>query len=328
MRRSLLLIALAFSVQAGVLDDPYQEYRRSFEGLRKDIEVIGSVLKGRYPELFFREEGDTPVEIAAAIRGDDWRRFKYEKLDSLTEALGTAIATSIPDINPYLKTVRVDRREFASESFRAKVSRYKEYVRLLVQLADVVRQEARGAGDDSFLAGFEELDSPERLSNWKKWSDASLAIREEQLDNAIEDFRAKYGPTADRINLAEIILMNVLPCFKGGLLGPSHWEPIVRATPISYDLTDKKLVKVYQLGFNYYFLSDAPGLLRWLNHVGVAAGAADLAAEQIYNFEFGSLSFGGMLHVNRYQAGVFKDRSGDGWKVLSTVDFQVIPALF
>ncbi|UCG42312.1 MAG: hypothetical protein JSU73_10595, partial [candidate division WOR-3 bacterium] len=59
MRRFLLLIALAFSVQAGVLDDPYREYRRSFEGLRKDIEVIGSALKGRYPELFFLEERDT-----------------------------------------------------------------------------------------------------------------------------------------------------------------------------------------------------------------------------------------------------------------------------
>jgi hypothetical protein len=85
---------------------------------------------------------------------------------------------------------------------------------------------------------------------------------------------------------------------------------------------------VGQVGLNYYFLSDAWAPLQLLNHAGVAIAVADPEGTSIFDLKLKRVSLGGVLHAGRGQVGAFYSRETGEWKVMSTLDFQVVPGVF
>ncbi len=342
MKRLTLLLVLSLIPAFGEpLAELLDRWACSFDAVAAEARVIADSVRGRYSSpTYYVDDARDPYEPVAAVlfpgqvrdttiggvhhwvtgsgydsttvvQAFDYNRFRQAELE-----LGHAIGLVVPHINPVFKSGAF----FRSSGFDILVSDYEDLYNVLLAIAVTIRDGDVTSGSVSSF--------PAEVRSWDGWYDVRLELEDVRVDQALADFDIRYGPRSDRINLLEMVLINLAPPFKGNINGPSAWEPILRFTPVCYDISDNRFAKTYQVGANYYFLSGSPGLLKWLNHVGVAFAAADLASDQLYKFSFGELSCGAMLHIGKYQVGMFKDHGGESWKFLTTVDFQVIPALF
>ena len=155
-----------------------------------------------------------------------------------------------------------------------------------------------------------------------------LDLKELEIQKSIEDFEIRYGPKSDRINPLELLLINYVPPFRGSPKGPSPWEPITRWTPFTFNASDGHPMMAVQLGANFYFLSDACAPLQMLNHVGLAIAAADPEGTSLFDVKLARISPGFVLHTGRGQVGAFYSRETRKVKIMSTLDFQLVPGVF
>jgi len=315
----LLLLPALVPLRAAGNHDLLRVYARDFDSVRVAVTVLAEAVRDRYPETFFATDaaGEAVAEVSP-VPGVGLIRFDYAALDSAADRIENALAPFIPDYNPFLKTLRRGGTPLNDTGFQLLDADFKYRVRWLVRIGAAIAKM-----DPAFPhAGMtDEFDVP----HWREWYDVTREIVRKGSENYLADFGTRFGPGADKVNWFELWLTNWLPPFTGGPAGPSRWEPIVRFTPLCYDITGTRLSPVVQLGINGYFLG-RPGLLfETLNHCGLAVVASH--AELHRGWRRDNLSFGLMFHVRTYQVGITRGIDGN-WNVLSTVDFQLVPALF
>jgi hypothetical protein len=169
-------------------------------------------------------------------------------------------------------------------------------------------------------------DTPDELPHYGSWKKIQDRIVKLEIEKSLQAYEQKYGSNAEKINLFELFLVNRMAPFKGSIAGPSCFEPICRISPIIYNFEGGNIFPMAQVGFNYYFLGENNFLLNWIHHIGFAVCAGDIENNQFYKIK--KMSFGGAIHIGKYELGVMRDIREEDWKVISTVDFQVIKGIF
>jgi hypothetical protein len=336
------VIFVAFlPLHAEPLHDLLKEYANGYLSVSKESNEIADAVRDSYPETFFvmNNEDGTIFDVLRKnevkdtimngnkmwIRNEAYRaeesikRYDYEKLELLIDEINRMIEASVPQINFYTKSISVKENFLNSDVFKVKVKEFKYFLKTLVEIVSVIKSK-----DALFLPQYDPLENIGDLKHWRNWYDVMLEIQKLEIEKSLRKFEIRYGENSDRVNLIELFVMNLVPLFKGNANGPSSWEPILRFTPVCYDFTDMKFVKTFQIGVNYYFFSES--FLKHVHHVGIAFLLTDIESEKIY--EIGTLSYGGVIHLGKYQVGIVKDNGNSSFKLISTIDFQILPGLF
>lgn len=288
-----------------------------FEGLREyalgylDVSEEGdSILNG------IKEEG------IGVLQAED---FDSQEFERLTAEIRRLVEVSLPQINSYSKSLRAKGNFLESEEFEVKIEDYKEYLEWLVEIASAIKTDR-----SSFLPQYEVLRHTGHLHSWARWQQAMRDIHRTRIKESQRKFEMRYGERSDKLNGLEFVAVNYVWPFKGDSLGPSAWEPIFRFTPAYYNFADSRLIKAFSVGVSYYIFGDSNPILRFLqqqiHHLGVAFVIGDIENEQFYQWH--RASFGGEVHLGKYQLGIIKDCEEDEWEIISTINFQVIPRIF
>jgi hypothetical protein len=261
--------------------------------------------------------------VADSVRTRPEAQFDYRRLEAALEATGRLIVAAVPETDVATKSVSV-RGGFLNEAhFRSALGDLDD---LAQDLGDLAGQMWAPAGLAIPSQPGRPIRSYTDIESYGHWNLIQLDLKELELARTIEDFEIRYGSKSDRINLLELLLVNHVPPFRGSVRGPSAWEPILRVSPVCFSVSDNRFIKTAQLGFNYYFLSGAPRLLRALHHIGLAPTVADVNADRVYRI--GTLGWGATVHLGRYQVGAVYVPDSARVNVFSTLDFQIIPTLF
>lgn len=335
-----IFIIASFLLYAEPLHDLLGEYARCYHAVSLDCEKIANAIETEFPRTHIAM--DENKRIVDVLRGDEIKDtvisgnhklirkeghneketiklYNYDSLDSLREGISRMINASVPEINFYTKSIKVKENFLNSGVFQAHIGEFKYNLQFLIEMVSVIRKE-----DSLFLSQYGRLEKVSDLHSWQKWYKIIISIKNLEVEQALQKFEARYGDKSEKVNLLELLMINFVPPFKGNTKGPSALEPILRFTPVCYDFTGAKFVKTFQIGVNYYFFGE--NILKHLNHIGIAFLLTDVKSEKIY--EVNTLSIGGMIHLGKYQIGVVKDNSSNGLKLISTIDFQLIPLLF
>jgi len=301
MRRASVLLILTLS--SALAAEPFHvlliRYARAYRDFDRDIRIV-----------------------ADSVRTRSGVQFDYGRLYAALEVTGRLVPASAPELAVAMKAVSTSGSFLDSDQFKA----------ALGDLDDLSQDLADTAGSAWAPQGLliptqsEPIHSYTDLASYGRWNLVQLDLKELEIQKSVEDFEIRYGPRSDRVNLLELLLINYVPPFQGSTKGPSHWEPILRITPVCYSVNENRFIKTVQIGFNYYFLSGSPSFLRWVHHVGFAPTVADVTGDRIYRI--GKLGWGGTLHLGRYQVGAVYVPSAARVNVFSTIDFQLIPTLF
>jgi hypothetical protein len=349
MKRTLLLLALALSLSAGAerFHVLLLEYAKTFRPLARDVSVMAESVRARYPRTFFRVKNDRndddsvvevlgPSEIKDTVLGADhvWARaagydaqdtfveYDYTRLYRALDIAGGIIDAAVPERDVALKEVRVQDSFLDSARFCDALYDFNYFARSMGDIAGWAWGQAGFRLPDTELSVHRYHEIPD----YHEWFKVQLALESLRIENTLSDFEARYGPQSDRINLLELLLINTL--LSGDRNGPSPWEPILRISPVCYDVTSNRFIKSAQIGMSFYFLHDSPAWLRTLNHCGAAFLLADPVNDKVYWLDPKKLSPGVMAHVGKYEAGFLYDRNLHEWKVIGTVNFQIIPTIF
>ncbi len=303
------------------------QYRLKFNSVSQDCKTIASAVKERFPETFFviNEKGNVVDVLGKDISesGKPNPKYEYDRLHLLIDEITKMIEASIPNINFYSKTIRIKENFLNSDPFNDRVKEFQDYLATLVEIASVIK-----SNDPKFLPQYDSLIEGGDLRSWKEWYHTMLAIESLKTEKSLQNFERRYGENSEKINVIELMVVNWVPPFRGTTNGPSPWEPILRVTPVCYDITDNKFIKAAQIGINYYFLEDSFPLLKWLHHLGLAFVVGDTENHPIYQVDINKLSFGALLHLGKYQLGLLRDNRDNRLKLISTIDFQIIPGVF
>jgi hypothetical protein len=347
MRRTTLFLTTAFAV--ALAGQPFygllQQYKQSFEAYSRDVTVVAESVRAHYPRLFFAvprgADEDTIVAVLAEAevkstidaagrqiwvratgdRGtEDFFEFDYLRLFRSMDIAGRLMNASISGTGLLLKTVGTSPEVGDTASFYAAVRDFNYYSMRIIAVAIWLRQ--RGTG---MPPPFDTVTVYSNLKSYQGWYKVTLERKRIELDNALKDFQVRYGSASDKLNVAEVVLVELFPCLRGGENGPSPLEPILRFAPITYNVSDNRVLFAVQGGVSYYFLSGSPWWVSWLNHVGIAAVAGDLQSTRLFDIDVKNLSWGMMAHAGRYELGLMRDSETKGWKFISTVNFQMIP---
>jgi len=343
MRRVVNCLAiLAGLLTAG---DPFSEllqrYADGYSVWSKDVATLTEQTRAVYPRLFYAQpSGRTVVTDVLPYDSVLWdenahqghrksggvgdeviSEFDYARLATAMNKAG-GILTVIPSrADVEYKNVRIRTEYLSAPTLAEAVADFNNLWRILVPVVETTYARSGKilltlAADSGFIA--------HRVA----WEGVQIEKQRFMLRRALADFEARYGPQSDRVNWVEYGLMNLCPCLKGTEEGPSHWEPIARWTPVTFNATDGHPMMVAQLGVNYYFLSIAWAPLRLLNHLGLAMAAADPEGTSLFDVKLNRVSLGLVVHTGRGQVGAFCSRDARKVKIMSTLDFQVVPGLF
>jgi len=350
MKGTLLLILSAIAVLASAqpVDLLLNQYADGFSAYSSDISLIAESVRARYPSTVYAEEStlyrDTIVGVLMESEVKDTavagrhiripitgyrptvkvREFDYDRLSSSIEAVNRLIREARTDRGMGLKSSSFNGDFTRSAEYHSEITLFNVLSTKVVTFAALIRDR-----DSTFLKGlYDTLDYWSDLRSWRRWDRDKLAKKGLEIANSLADHEARYGLQSDRVNWLELGFMTILPCLRDKEQGPSHWEPIARWTPVTLNATDGKVMMVGQLGVNYYFLSSAWAPLQLLNHIGLAVGCADPEGTFVTDFKLSRVSAGLILHTGRGQVGAFYSRETRKVKLMSTLDFQVIPGVF
>ena len=321
--------------------DLLKKYADDFFAVSEEIKTMADSIKTLYPETYFimhTEDGiifdvlnQNQVKDTLIGSSEVWvkkevyneneiiKKYPYDTLYLLLDDVKRMIRTSIPEVDFCVKTAIVKENFLNSETFNAKINNFKDNLNVIVQMASIIRNK-----DSLFLSQYDNLNDASDLFNWTEWHKTMLEIQHYEIEKSLKKFEVRYGKDSDKINLFELLLINIAPPFKGNIKSPSPWEPIARLSLICYNITDAKYVKTAQVGFNYYFL-DKP-FLGVVHHAGLAFAITDINSQHVYNLSWPS--FGFIAHLGKYQVGIIRDKTTTNLKFISTIDFQIIPKLF
>lgn len=326
----VLIFIVFLPLNAEPLHKLLKEYALGYLSVSKEIKEIEEAVKEKYSETLFvmKEDGTiTDVfskdEVKDTLINKDIIKYDYEKLNLLIDEINRMIKASVPDINSYSKSIRIKENFLNSEVFKGKVGDFEYFLITLVEIASVIKEE-----DTLFLPQYDSLESIDDLKYWKGWYDVMGKIESLKIEKSLRNFEIRYGGNSEKINLIELLIINWIPPFKGDINGPSPWEPILRFTPICYNITDNRFIKTFQIGMNYYFLEGSFSFLKWLHHFGIAFVIGDTENQRIYQMDTKKLSFGTLVHLGKCQFGIIKDNRDNSLKLISTIDFQILPAIF
>ena len=344
----LLVLLSALALGAEQMRTLLPKYAKEYRAYADDIELIAESVHARYPRTFYAEslgawedtivsllaerevkdtvvEGRTVLAPATGYRpGLRIREFDYEQLGRSIDALNQLMLFALPEKDLVQKSLALPTDYRSSEEYGPRIADFKETARDIATLAALLRR-----GDTSFLKKkHDTLLNWGDLKTWQAWEKTNLQMVKIEIARTLADYQARYGLQSDRVNWLELGLMTTCPFLRDNERGPSHWEPIARWTPVALNATDGQVMMAGQLGLNYYFFSNAWAPLQILNHVGLAAGCADPEGTSITDFRLSRASPGLVLHVGRGQVGVFYSRATRKLKLMSTLDFQIIPGAF
>jgi hypothetical protein len=346
MKRAVLLLVAALAVT--LAGQPFygllQQYRQGFQAYSRDVTVAAESVRAHYPRLFFAvprgEDEDTIVAVlsetevrdtvdagrhvwvrATGDRGtEDFSEFDYLRLFRSMDIAGRLLNAPISGTGLLLKTVGASPEVGDTASFYAAVRDFKYYSRRILAIVIWLRQQGM-----KLPVPLDTITVYSDLQSYRDWYRVTLESKRIELDNALRNFQIRYGPASDKLNIIEVGLVNLFPCLRGSEKGPSPLEPILRFAPVTYNVSDNRVLFAAQGGVSYYFLSGSPSWTSWLNHVGIAAVAGDLQSTRLLDIDVKNLSWGVMVHAGRYELGLVRDSATRGWKLISTVNFQLIP---
>jgi hypothetical protein len=329
MRRLLLSLALVSIAAAASSPALLREYVQAYRAYSADIRTITNAVQARCPRTFYIADdfgevlGVADTVLRTAEPGTTINEFDYESLDGLMDKLDGLLdpATTLDRV---AKTVRTPRGLLSSKEFTEAVTDFTTTAAWLASIAGRIRTD-----DPAFLPEYDALRGAGDIPSYQRWYEVKLAVKAQDIQRRLDDFEARYGDLSDRLNWLEYLLTRAVPCLRGSDAGPSHWEPILRLSSVTLNVADAEPNRAVQAGVNYYFLSEEPGLLRKLNHIGLAATLVDTSGTLI-GVTVGTQYWtpGLFLHLGRYQAGIMAGNGWQGLKFVTTFDFQLLPTFF
>jgi hypothetical protein len=276
-------------------------------------EIIGVLKSGEVEEVI--KSGKLILVRKGGERFEDEILFIPEGVEFklVVERLTRRLNALLPEFSKIEKNLRIDEDFINEKTFLKEVNSFKDHSQLIIKIA-------------KYKNIPDSLTLPDKLIHYGKWKNLQDSISKLSIEKSLKAFEQKYGENAEKNNLFELFCVNYIPVFRGNINGPSKFEPIIRVSPIIYNFEGGNIFPMVQVGFNYYFLGENNFLLNLIHHVGIAACTADIENNQFYKIE--KISFGGMVHIGKFELGVMRDNREENWNIISTVDFQVLKGLF
>lgn len=334
---ALVVICCIRLIQAEPLDDLIRNYVKEFTLACQEIneisdkieygkKVIVTKLSNRYPYFKITDVltlNEVKVEyqlgkemyvrrVGTAKPDETLLKPEIEEFIIAQESLLRMMRSSLPSFSKIGKNLKLGEISLNSEAFKKELNTFKDHSIFIVRIAKY--EGIPGAPD-----------TPDELLHFGTWKLIQDSIVKLEIEEALHAFEQRYGENADKLNFVELALVNYIPPFVGNSSGPSHLEPILRVSAIDYNLDGGNFFPMCQIGLNYYFLGEGNWLFDWVHHLGIAVCAGDLQNNQLYQVK--KISFGGVIHIGKYQIGVMKDIRDQNWKVISTIDFQAVPGI-
>lgn len=339
----LVLLTLASAIEP--FNDLLRSYSVAFAAYNARISAIADSIRARYPRTFYRTEPQEGIPVAVEVLGEAdvldsivdgrhvwvraggtgsaarFKEFDYAGLDAAMIRAGRYSGRDALLADEMLKTAAARPEPIGTDASERSIGDFDYRARRLLEMASAIWNRDRGF--------FESLPFAEDLPELAEWNRAKLDRKDAELNRSLGRFDTRYGPGSDKLNLLELLLVWQVPPFKGGVDGPSRWEPILRLTSIALNASDERVNRAAQVGLNCYFFEDAPGLFRKLNHIGLAAAAVDTSGALVgCRVRSGDWAPGLFVHFGKYQAGVIPTSGWRGAKLIATFDFQLLPTLF